>query len=67
MEEGLVFKEQQLLSSCNKKPSLHHRIVADILKNELNIHLLKNNYEDRIKRYQDIIFLNKGLLADYTR
>jgi hypothetical protein len=64
MEEGLVFKEQQLLSSCNKKPSLHHRIVADILKNELNIHLLKNNYEDRIKRYQDIIFLNKGLLAN---
>ena len=64
MEEGLVFKESQLLSTCNKKPSLHHRIVADILKNELNIHLLKNNYEDRIKRYQDIIFLNKGLLAN---
>jgi len=62
-EEGLVFKEKQLLSSCNKKPSLHHRIVADILKNELNIDILKNSYEERIKRYQDIIFLNKGLLA----
>ena len=63
-EEGLSFKEKQLLSSCNKKPSLHHRIVGDILKNELNIHILKDNYEDRIKRYQDIIFLNKGLLAN---
>ena len=60
--EDLIYKENQLLSSCNKKPSLYHRIIADILKNELNIQILQNEYDGRIKRYKDIIMLNQGLL-----
>ena len=60
--EELIYKEKQLLSSCNKKPSLYHRVVGDILKNELNIQILKEGYEKRIKYYNDIILLNNGLL-----
>lgn len=62
--EDLYYKEKQLLSSCNKTPSRYHRIIADILINELNGNLLKSNYEKRLKLYSDIILLNKGLLAN---
>ena len=37
-QDHLVFKEQQLLSSCNKKPSFIIELLGYI-KNELNIHL----------------------------
>lgn len=60
--EDLIYKEKQLLSSCNKKSSLYHRIVGDILINELNMQILKDGYENKIKYYNDIILLNKGLL-----
>lgn len=60
--EGLIYKERQLLSSCNKKPSLYHRIIGDILINELNMQILKDGYEKKIKYYNDIILLNNGLL-----
>jgi len=61
--EDLIYKERQLLSSCNKKPSLYHRVVGDILKNELNVQILQNEYDNRIRRYKDIIMLNNGLLS----
>ena len=60
--EDLLYKEKQLLSSCNKKPSLYHRVIGDILKNELNIQILKEGYEKRLQYYNDIILLNNGLL-----
>jgi len=61
-QDHLIYKENQLLSSCNKKPSLYHRIIGDILINELNMQILKDGYENKIKFYNDIILLNKGLL-----
>jgi len=61
-QDHLIYKETQLLSSCNKKPSLYHRIIGDILKNELNLQILKEGYENKIKYYNDIILLNNGLL-----
>jgi hypothetical protein len=61
-QDHLIYKENQLLSSCNKKPSLYHRIIGDILKNELNLQILKEGYENKIKYYNDIILLNNGLL-----
>jgi hypothetical protein len=61
-QDHLIYKENQLLSSCNKKPSLYHRIIGDILINELNMQILKEGYENKIKFYNDIILLNMGLL-----
>jgi len=61
--EDLYYTERQLLSSCNKTASRYHRIIADILTNELNGDLLKNKYQKRLKLYQDIITLNRGLLV----
>ena len=61
-QDHLIYKENQLLSSCNKKASLYHRIIGDILKNELNLQILKDGYEKKIKYYNDIILLNNGLL-----
>jgi len=61
-QDHLIYKERQLLSSCNKKPSLYHRIIGDILLNELNVQILKDGYEKKIKYYNDIILLNNGLL-----
>lgn len=61
--EDLYYIEKQLLSSCNKTASRYHRIIADILTNELNGDLLKNKYQKRLRLYQDIITLNRGLLV----
>ena len=61
--EDLYYKEKQLLSYCNKTPSRYHRIIADILINELNSDLLKNNYQKMLGIYKDIITLNRGLLV----
>jgi hypothetical protein len=61
--EDLYYTERQLLSSCNKTASRYHRIIADILTNELNGDLLKNKYQKRLRLYQDIITLNRGLLV----
>tara|TARA_R110002020_G_scaffold91096_1_gene221468 strand:+ start:335 stop:2203 length:1869 start_codon:yes stop_codon:yes gene_type:complete len=62
-ELDLYVTEKQLLSYCNKTPSRYHRIIADILINELNSDLLKNNYQKRLGIYKDIITLNRGLLV----
>ena len=63
-ESDLYVTEKQLLSYCNKTPSRYHRIIADILINELNSSLLKNNYQKRLGTYKDIITLNSGLLMN---
>ena len=43
-----MYVEKQFLSTCNKKPSSYHRILADIIKSELNGDLLKSQYEKRL-------------------
>jgi hypothetical protein len=40
--------EKQLLSICNKQSSHYHRIIADIVKAELNSNLLKTQYNKRL-------------------
>ncbi len=62
-ELDLYVTEKELLSYSNKKPSRYHRIIADILINELNSDLLKNNYQKRLGIYKDIITLNRGMLV----
>ena len=61
-EDNLMYKERQLLSTCNKKPSLYHRIISDIIINELNYYLLNSQYNERLILCKDIVKLNKGLL-----
>ena len=51
-----------MLSTCNKKPSSYHRILADIIKSELNGDLLKSQYEKRLRLYKDVSLLNRGML-----
>jgi hypothetical protein len=58
----LYFSEVQLLSSCNKKPSLYHRIISDILISKINSLQLNKQTNIMKKHYEDIILLNKGLL-----
>ena len=60
--QKINFKEVQLLSTCNKKPSLYHRIIADILLNKLNSIQLEIRSKELKKYYDDIVHLNKGLL-----
>ena len=60
--EEIVYVEKQLLSTCNKKPSSYHRILADIIKSELNGDLLKSQYEKRLRLYKDVSLLNRGML-----
>ena len=62
-KNGLSYSVQQILSSCNKKPSLYHTVISQLLIMYLNKGLLKSVYESRLKNYEDIMFLNKGLLA----
>ena len=62
-KNGLSYSVQQILSSCNKKPSLYHTVISQLLIMYLNKGLLKSIYESRLKNYEDIMFLNKGLLA----
>jgi len=62
-KNGLSYSVQQILSSCNKKPSLYHTVISQLLIMYLNKGLLKKVYESRLKNYEDIMFLNKGLLA----
>ena len=61
--EDLMYVEKQLLSTCNKKPSSYHRIIADIIKSELNSELLKSQYEKRLNLYKDVSLLNRGMLV----
>lgn len=61
--EDIMYVEKQLLSTCNKKPSSYHRILADIIKAELNSDLLKSQYEIRLKLYKDVSLLNRGMLV----
>ena len=63
-EDNLMYKESQLLSTCNKKSSLYHRIISDIIINELNYHLLNSQYNERLILCKDIVKLNKGLLVN---
>ena len=58
-----MYVEKQLLSTCNKKPSSYHRIIADIIKSELNSDLLKSQYEKRLNLYKDVSLLNRGMLV----
>jgi hypothetical protein len=55
--------EKQLLSICNKQSSHYHRIIADIVKAELNSNLLKTQYNKRLDLYKDVSLLNRGLLV----
>jgi len=61
--EDIMYVEKQLLSTCNKKPSSYHRIIADIIKTELNSELLKSQYEKRLNLYKDVSLLNRGMLV----
>ena len=61
--EDIMYVEKQLLSTCNKKPSSYHRIIADIIKSELNSELLKSQYEKRLNLYKDVSLLNRGMLV----
>lgn len=61
--DSLEVKEHQLLSTCNRKPSRLHRIIADILINNINIHILESNYENKIKLYRSLLELHTGLLV----
>ena len=57
-----MYVEKQLLSTCNTNPSSYHRILADIIKAELNGDLLKSQYEKRLNLYKDVSLLNRGML-----
>jgi len=61
---NLSYVEKYLLSSCNEDPTRYHRIIADIIINELNADLLLSQYENKIKMYKDISTLNRGLLIE---
>ena len=61
--EDIMYVEKQLLSTCNKKPSSYHRIIADIIKSELNSELLKSQYNKRLNLYKDVSLLNRGMLV----
>jgi hypothetical protein len=63
-DTDLHYTEKQLLSTCNKKPSSYHRIIADIVKTELNADLLKNGYKKRLKLYNEISLLHRGMLIN---
>lgn len=61
--EDIKYEEKQLLSICNKQSSHYHRIIADIVKAELNSNLLKTQYNKRLDLYRDVSLLNRGLLV----
>ena len=48
-KDSIEIKEKQLLSSCNRKPSRFHRIIADMLIGYINLELLESRYESRKK------------------
>jgi hypothetical protein len=56
-------REKQLLSSCNRKPSRFHRVIADMLITHINILRLEENYKNKRKLYNDILNLQNGLLV----
>ena len=60
--EEIMYVEKQLLSTCNTTSSSYHRILADIIKAELNSDLLKSQYEKRLNLYKDVSLLNRGML-----
>ena len=62
-KDSIEIKERQLLSSCNRKPSRFHRIIADMLISYINIELLESKYNNRKKLYNDLLTLHTGLLA----
>ena len=62
-KDSIEIKERQLLSSCNRKPSRFHRIIADMLINYINIELLESKYSNRKKLYNNLLTLHTGLLA----
>jgi len=61
--DDIKYMEKQLLSICNKQSSHYHRIIADIVKAELNSNLLKTQYNKRLDLYRDVSLLNRGLLV----
>lgn len=61
--DDIKYVEKQLLSICNKQSSHYHRIIADIVKAELNSNLLKTQYNKRLDLYKDVSLLNRGLLV----
>jgi hypothetical protein len=61
--DDIKYVEKQLLSICNKQSSHYHRIIADIVKAELNSNLLKTQYNKRLDLYRDVSLLNRGLLV----
>lgn len=60
---SLEVNEFQLLSTCNRKPSQYHRLIADMLTNNINEHMLKSGYEQRIKTHQSLNQLYSGLFG----
>ena len=62
-KNGLSYGIQQLLSTCNKKPSLYHTVISQLLITHLNTNLLKRAYQSRLKNYEDMMVLNNALLA----
>ena len=63
-DNNLSYVEKYLLGSCNEDPTRYHRIIADIIINELNADLLLSQCEKKIKMYKDISMLNRGLLIE---
>ena len=61
--DSIEVTEKQLLSSCNRKPSRFHRVIADMLINYINIELLESRYKDKIGLYNNMLTLQTGLLV----
>ena len=62
--ENTTYRIVQLLSYCNKVTSEFHTTVANIFLNYLNMKHLKEIYESKMKSYDSIDILNRGLLTN---
>jgi len=69
--DDIKYEEKQLLSICNKQSSHYHRIIADIVKAELNSNLLKTallytqSFDSVIMSFpQDNSIANGGLVNE---
>lgn len=62
--EGTVYVITQLLSYCNKVTSEYHKVIGNIFLNYINMIHLKDIYVSKMKSYQSIDMLNRGLMVN---
>lgn len=62
--EGTVYVITQLLSYCNKVTSEYHKVIGNIFLNYINMMHLKDIYESKMKSYESIDILNRGLMVN---